>query len=161
MEANMLKTPIGFIDVLINGKSNDYKSMKLVNKEKNFSVDGRHKVIVDLPVNQDQDIVIECKLAEFAGDNAMGCIESGERLALISFYQDNIKLSIGVEDEISNVMCCYIDYGVKVILSKEVHLKQVIFGIAWVSMKDREKEDIYTWFAADPTLQYSRGNKLQ
>jgi hypothetical protein len=154
MEANMLKTPIGFIDILINGKSNDYESIELANKEKNFSVDGRYKVIVDIPINQDQGVVIECKLVEFTGDNAMGCIESGERLALISFYRDNIKLSIGVEDEISNAMCCYIDYGVKVILSEEVHLQQVIFGIAWVSMNDREKEDIYTWFAADPTLQY-------
>ncbi len=150
----MLKTPIGIIDVLINGKSNYYKSIELINSVKNFSVDGRYKVIVDIPINKVHDLVIECKLFEFTGDNAKGYIESGERLALISFYRDNIKLSIGVEDETNNVKCSYIDYGLKVILSKEAHLQQIIFGIAWVSMRDKEVEDIYTWFAADPTLQY-------
>lgn len=154
MEVNMIKTPIGTIDILINGKSNYYSSIELDNRGKNFFVDGRYKIIVDIPFNNDQDIVIECKLSEFTGDNVKGCIEPGEELALISFYRDNIKLSIGTEDEIKNIECSYIDYGLKVTLSKEIHLQKVIFGIAWVFMRNREIEDIYTWFAADPTLKY-------
>lgn len=148
----MLQTPIGTIDISINEKSYNYKLVELNNVERNFSVDGRYKVIVDVPPNTAQDIIVECRLTDFIGDNAKGCRESGEQLALISFYNDKIKLSIGVEDEISNVNCSYIDYGLKVNISKEAHLQQIAFGIAWISMKDKETEDIYTWFAADPTL---------
>lgn len=148
----MLKTPVGIIDILINGKSNYYTFMELGKIERNFSVNGRYKVIVDIPSDDVKDVIVECKLIDFMGDNPKGCIESGEQLALISFYRDNIKLSIGVEDEISNVNCGYIDYGLKVIISQKAHLQQISFGVAWILMKDKEMEDIYTWFAADPTL---------
>jgi len=146
----MLRTPIGTVDVLINGKSYNYKIRKLRNRDRTFTVDGRYMIIVG--ISNDQDIVVECKLTDFTGDDAKGSIESGARLALTSFYRDNIKLSIGVEDEISGVQCSYIDYGIEVALSKEACLQLVVFGIAWITMNDAEKEDIYTWFAADPTL---------
>ena len=78
----MLKTPLGTLDVLINGKSNDYKIKKLRNRDRTFTVDERYMVIVDIP--DGQDIVVECKLTDFTGDDAKGGVESGERLALIS-----------------------------------------------------------------------------
>jgi len=152
MEVNMLKTPIGTLDILLNGERSDYIFTKLNTCERNFSVEGRYKVIVNIPISRSQDIAIECKLIDFVGDNAKGNIESGEKLALISFYHDNIKLSVGTEDEIKGVSSSYIDYGLKVIISKTAIIQHIAFGLAWIDMKDREIEDIYTWFAADPTL---------
>ena len=31
--------------------------------------------------------------------------------------------------------------------------RQMIFYVAWLEMIDLEKEDIYTWFAADPVYE--------
>ena len=148
----MLKTPIGVIDVMLNGEKNHYVFTELNTCENKFSVDSRYKVIVNIPINRTQDIVVECKLIDFVGDNVKGFIESGEKLALISFYHDNIKLSVGTEDEIKNVSCSYIECGLRVIISKTAIIEQLAFGIAWIDMNEREIEDIYTWFAADPTL---------
>lgn len=148
----MLETGMGAIDILVNGKSIQYSPIKLSNTQKQFLVDKRFKIIVDNLSSVDDNIVVKCKIINFIGDNAKGCVESGERLALVSFYRGKLKLSIGVENEIPNVRCEYVDFGLKVTVSKQAFLHQIVFGVAWVSMQDEEKEDIYTWFAADPTL---------
>lgn len=48
----------------------------------------------------------------------------------------------------------YMDYGIKVNFPnlKANESLRVIFGIAWVKISDSEREDIFTWIAADPTI---------
>jgi len=150
----MLKTSLGTIEILINGQKRAYKSTKLKNKGKQFSVDGRYKLTVDIPLDCD-DIVVECVLADYADNDSRNGRDSGERLALTSFYHENTKLSIGAEDEIPYTYCDYADCGLRIKISKQAGLRRLIFGIAWIKMQDIAKEDIYTWFAADPTLYTS------
>jgi len=147
----MLKTSLGTVEVLVNGQKYAYKSTKLKNKGGQFSVDGRYKITVDVPIVCD-DIVVECVLIDYMVDAIKGCKESGERLALISFDYGNTMLSIGTEDEIPYTYCDYTDCGLRITVSKQADLRQLIFGVAWVAMQDIEKESNYTWFAADPTL---------
>jgi hypothetical protein len=151
----MLKTPLGEIVIIVDGQSVTYKPISLdcteygTRNEIMFTVDARYKIEVKL---SSIPCVVECKFNDFLGDDGRGGVDSGQYLALICFYRGNTKLSIGVEDEIPGVECSYTDYGLKVELTEQASIHCVTFGIAWVAMKDEEKEDIYTWFAADPTL---------
>ena len=147
----VLKTNLGEINVLINNETYNYKPLEMNKVERNFKVDGRYKLIVDIPKSRLEDIVVECKLVSSNNKIKQG-INSGQQLALISLQDDAKEMSIGVEDEIPNVKYQYIDFGIRVIISKEASLHQLVFGIAWITMKDEEIEYIYTWFAADPTL---------
>lgn len=143
---------MGDIDIIVNGTSFEYSIIKLPNAQKQFLVDKRFKIIVKKLPLSDTDITVECKIINFKGDNVKGYVESGEGLNLVSFYRKKLKLSIGIEDQINNVYCECIEYGLKITVFKQSFLKQLVFGIAWLSMHDEEKEEIYTWFAADPTL---------
>lgn len=87
-----IKTELGNIIITINGQLLDYTSIKLANKGKNFTVDGRYQIMVD-------NILVS---------------ESGEDLALISFLYNNIKLSIGVEGDIPGVNYEYMNDRLRV-----------------------------------------------
>jgi hypothetical protein len=78
--------------------------------------------------------------------------EAGEQLALISFIYKNMKLSIGVEGDIPGVLYEYLYDRIRVRLTKYASIKKITFYVAWLVMNDIEREEIYTWFAADPTL---------
>lgn len=77
--------------------------------------------------------------------------ETGENLALISFYWEKNKLSIGTTGDIAGVKYSYLDNAIN--LSMQQNPVQIIFYVAWMEMVNPEKEDIYTWFAADPSYE--------
>ena len=145
----MLKTPLGIITTLINGAQTNYRIEKLRTTEKRFSVDARYKLTVDIPPTITGNVV-ECKLVCAHGLDIRGHVESGEDLAMLSFYRDKIKLSIGAEDS-QNILCEYLDYGIKATFNSPAPAN-IDFGVAWVLMKNKDTEDIYTWLAADPAL---------
>ena len=151
----MIETILGEIEITINDKKVDYRYSRLSNKEKNFEVDGRYKIIIDLEQisgNEDKDNVVAAKLIKTSDNNIKECVESGERLAMLSFYSDNKKVSIGAEDERPGVLCTYDNSSVKVLISPKATIFQVTFGIAWITWRECERQEIYTWFAADPTM---------
>lgn len=122
---------------------------------------GRYKIIVniaDLFEGLGNQIVVVGKLLKSEDDNIQECVESGERLAMLSFYAGNKKVSIGVEDELPGVLCTYEKNGIKVSISPDSKISQITFGVAWIRMDDVETQDIYTWFAADPTMYKAYGD---
>lgn len=150
----MLKTELGNIIITINGQILDYTPIKLANKVKSFIVDGRYQVIVDnVLVSESEETIIDCILKDNETRGLSGYAESGENLALISFLYNNIKLSIGVEGDISGVYYEYMNDRLRVKLTKSASLNSITFFIAWLTMINTEQEEIYTWFAADPTLK--------
>lgn len=78
------------------------------------------------------------------------CVETGEDLALVSFYMGDTKLSIGTEGDIPGIQYEYFDNGLQLVT--ELELSEIVFYIASKKMVNAEKEDIYTWFAADPAF---------
>lgn len=148
----MLKTELGNIIITINGKVLDYTPIKLDNKGRNFTVDGRYQVIANNILVSELETVIECILDNDKAVALNGYAESGEGLALISFLYDNIKLSIGVEGDITGVYYEYMNDRLRVKVKKSASLNSLTFFIAWLTMHNTEQEEIYTWFAADPTL---------
>lgn len=148
----MIKTPIGIINILVNGEKSNYELRELTKVGKNFLVDERFEVIVDIPQNANKDTMIECKITDSYVNNIKRIVESGEQLVLISLYSDNLKLSIGTEDKTPNIFYTYTNYGLSITVPKDTNMQRIVFRIAWINMHNKAMEDIYTWFAADPTL---------
>ncbi len=148
----MIKTDIGNIMVTVDEAVLDYKSIKLANNGKNFKVDGRYQVTVDNIVVCNSETVIDILIDDRKVLDLKGYSESGERLALISFMHNNIKLSIGVEGDLQGVYYEYMNDRLRVKITNTASINTLIFFIAWLKMDNKELEEIYTWFAADPTL---------
>lgn len=150
----MLKTDIGNIIIAIDGQILDYAPIKLANKGKNFIVDGRYQVIVENMLFSEGETIIDCIIDNNKMLDLHGYPESGEGLALISFIHNNTKLSIGIEDDIPGVYYQYMNDRLRVNVTKSASLNTFTFFIAWLTMHNKEQEEIYTWFAADPTLTF-------
>jgi len=148
----MLLTNLGAVCVDINQEEYNYKAIKLSNKEKRFVVDGRYLIVIDTAMFKTQVVEIQCRIL-FDDMYKERLVESGEDLALISFVSDCEKVSIGTNEffSIDGVHYEYMNDGIKIIFEKHADVKQIVFGIAWKHMRDIEKEQIYTWLAADPT----------
>ena len=144
----MLITPLGTIIVKVDGYTIDYNSIRLPCKRDSFNVDARYKINLTKSYMNKH---VQCILVKNEYLQLSSCIESGEDLALISFYKKNIKLSIGVEYNYIKDSCRYLDNGIEIVSNDDTR-KDVIFGVAWKDVLNKEVEDIFTWLAADPTL---------
>ena len=144
-------TELGKITVFVNGKEVPYKSIELINHSQYFSVNKRFKLICDISKQIVENVKIECLLEINKDIKVTSISETGEDLALISFYWKKNKLSIGTRGDIVGVEYSYLDNAICLTMQKNP--MQVIFYVAWLEMVDPEREDIYTWFAADPAYE--------
>ena len=147
----MLNTPFGEISVKLNGENISYNCEKLENTYAGqhglsvFEVDGRYRITVGT-AGIKAPFTLDCGFDLHEFDS--GGIDSGERLALKTWEKGNLMFSIGTEDEIEGLNYEYLERGIRLHGCKD---GAAVFGIAWVYIKDYEKESNYTWFAADPT----------
>lgn len=148
----MLKTVFGSVFLLIDGQEVDYTATELPTENKRFSVDGRYAISVDIPRKEVEDVIIECGIEPDHLLKLDYAAETGEDLALNSFFYQDIKLSIGTTGDIPYVEYAYLPLSLKVIIHQEAMVRKLRFFVAWIKMNDPEKEYNYTWFAADPTL---------
>lgn len=151
MSRNVLETPLGLLFIEVDGHPTDYSIVQLNKCDKRFCVDGRYRVTLFLPTRQ-TDVTIKCGIKYNESLSIRKCAESGENLSLVSFYYDGLKLSIGTEDDIKYKKCDLTDYGLTITLKKNFALNSLIFGVSWVTIRNPDTDDIYTWFAADPTI---------
>lgn len=149
----MLETPLGPIFVELNDKPVAYQAAPLnlvfigTQGLPVFDVEGRYRIRIDrLPACA----VVVCRFAP--AKEHPSCISSGERLALKTWNDGPIEFSIGTEDEIPGTKIEYLANGLKVAVSRHSDVGAVTFQIAWLTVRDVEKESNYTWFAADPTI---------
>lgn len=146
-----MRTKIGNIVVRINNKEVNIETLELPLEGRNFHVDGRYKIVCTLPEKFETPCYIECLLENNENSKCNSCIETGENLALISFYNGNCKLSLGTQGDIQGLIYNYLDNGIEIV--DNIGLKKISFFVAWIETLDEEKEDIYTWFAADPNYE--------
>ena len=92
--------------------------------------------------------IIKCIIDNVNNLPVTSCIETGENLQMISFYYKNFKLSMGAE-ELTGATYKYLENGIEMELPST---KNLIIYIAWLEMEDTELEDVFTWYAADPTM---------
>lgn len=147
----MIKANIGDLIIMINGQYFDYCAYEMPTMGKQFKVDGRYRILIDnIPLNE--ETVMDCILQSQHREHLIVLSEPGEDLALISFMFKNMKLSIGVEGDIPGVKYDYLNDRLRIRVSEYASISKLDVFIAWLTMNNIEKEEIYTWFAADPTI---------
>ena len=148
----MLKTPFGNIVICVRNEIVEYNPVQLEPVYIGqlgfpvFEVEGRFRIKMS---NLDKPISVSCTF--IAEEEYSSGINSGERLALKSWDKGQQILSIGTEDEIPGIEVRYLDNGLEVISSENSNVTDIVFQIAWMTIQYPEKEDSYTWYAADPT----------
>ena len=154
----MLNTPLGNILVSKDGKLIDY-NYKKINLDKNCEeLDGRYVIEINFEPDGNEHI-IKCFIEDYISNIDDG-INSGERLELYTFNNDNYELSIGMEAIIGIGLNDY-DYdaeyyndGVSYNILNKTKTKKYVFGVAWIN-KDKiidMDNETSTWYGADPTL---------
>ena len=164
-----LLTPLGVICITVNGIEVNYTVENLCKVERYkdgsgylFNVDGRCKLTPEISDKVVFPLEIECSVEKFSHivlDDRTGA-ESGEYMAMWSMYNGSTKLSIGSPDDTPDyledcVQGSYSSTGVIIDVRNRDYLKHAFFCVAWVSLNGTDYEnngDIYTWFAADPTI---------
>ena len=125
----MLTTPLGDIEIYVDDNKVEYMEKNIRVSDKLCpDVSGRYAIKIDF-IPDGKIHTISCKIKGHVSSEKDG-IELGERLELKSFYKDNTKLSIGME---------------------ETKTTKYVFGIAWIENVTTEN-DVQTWYGADPTL---------
>lgn len=153
----MLATPIGVIEITIDGEAIPYRPQRVPCDRFCRDLDGRYSVTVKL-VPDGKAHTIACRIKShlpFEWDD----IEPGESLELKSFYQEGVKLSIGMEGDagyVNGKRCSdeydydneYLDDGVQYVIFSSTKTEDYVFGIAWIC--DVQEDNTQTWFGADP-----------
>jgi len=140
----MLKTPLGMITIRRNEEPFLYRCFDLPRSSTSFCVDGRYGIIL-APIEKDAQVWIE--IAFDKGMCVKKNIETGERLSLISFEADAIKVSIGAVGDIPKVSCHYLDNGLYFNFGQAMSEFPIV--VAWKHLDD-ETDGIHTWLASDP-----------
>jgi len=158
-----LQTPLGEIEVYIDGNKIEYNYFKIENDNNCLDLSGRY--LINICFEPDgMEHVISCCIKDYKRTNKDE-IETGENLELKSFYKDNTKLSIGMEGDTGYSLDLertsdyydydngYLDNGVEYRILKNTteRFKNYIFTIAWIDNYNKENE-IQTWLGADPTM---------
>lgn len=144
----MLETPLGNIALKIDGENVHYDYQELPTKGRNYSVDFCCQIHIR-NIKGTREIV--CEIVDEKSVGIEPFEDSGERLALISFYAGSEILSIGVEGDVEGIWYVYLPRGIRMEISSKCKKEDLRINIAWLAMTDPEVEDIYTTIAADPT----------
>ncbi len=146
----VISCPMGNVKITIDGVNFDYVAEPLPKRTKWFEVDGRYRVRVPVPVSEDRS-KINCFLDFPESKDITGGADSGQDLALVSFDMEDTKVSIGTIGDLFQFRYDYMANGISVSIPTSYGKDHVYFAIAWLKMIDKERQDIYTWFAADPS----------
>ncbi|MFB5089578.1 hypothetical protein PGC35_20750 [Psychrobacillus sp. PGGUH221] len=149
----MLITPLGAIKLFVNDEEVGFTAIKLDFELHCRDVNGRYLIQYEYK-SEMKNQEIKCCIPSL---DVKGEIESGESLEAVSYYRNDIKLTIGVEGEFTDE-AKYIDYGggylsngIQYVTNHTTSDRKFYFGVCWIQPLT-EENDIQTWFGADPTL---------
>jgi len=144
-----MKTILGEILLTINGEKLEYTPIFLQNKSKIFNVDERFVIEIDKEKILGKPCIIECTLV--SKNQAKGGMASGQDLVMVSFDSEGYRLNIGTREDVENTDYCYLDNGIRIIIEENCDADKIVFGVAWMSMQNREIYSVETGLAADPS----------
>ncbi|MDD3403593.1 MAG: hypothetical protein PHQ72_09590 [Hespellia sp.] len=157
----MLETPLGNIELLIDGKPVEYNAVPVGLDKLCLNLMGRFRITISFrPDGKKHEIL--CRIKDYISTRYDG-IESGERLELKSFYKDCYKLSISAEGDSGYYpngtrVSDYYDYdneyyndGVSYLILESTSTSNYRFGIAWIKNYN-DANEVQTWYGADTTL---------
>lgn len=133
----MLMTPIGPIIILINDIETTYSFQPLFNLSPYFpDVSGRFSILV----SSKEQATIRCVLHN---NTIVGHPETGENLEVISFYRDDLKLSIGVTADFMQQEGQIVENGIELTTTSPI-----TFVVSWIQPVT-EDNDVQTFFSVD------------
>lgn len=156
-----LITSLGTVSIYKDDFQIEYNAIKLDNDLAVFpDIDGRYKIAVEYESDNLPHLIC-CVIDDIDCSKVKCNQESGERLECQAFYQDKIKLSIGIECDIGyfdrgerigsyDYDSIYLDNGIGYNILSTTKSHKLIFGIAWINECTDENE-VQTWYGADPT----------
>lgn len=143
----MLKTPLGEIEIKIDGNAIPYDFQKKETDKTCPDLDGRFLIKIPFASDDSEHIISCCIKGYVPTENDDP--DSGENLELKNFYKGTVKLSIGLLDKKDcGYFAEYSDYGMMYIVHKNTKFQYYYFAIAWIDNANDENE-IQTWFGAD------------
>lgn len=155
----MLNTPMGEIEICIDGIAVAYKEHPLSFDRTCPDLSGRYKIVIDFVPDGAQHCITCLIKPHIPSDR--DCIESGERLECKGFYSETAKVSIGMEGDAGyggmkhvsgyDYDNGYLDNGVQYVILPFTKTQRYVFGIAWIEGLDETRE-VQTWFGADVTM---------
>lgn len=149
----MLLTPLGAIKLFLNDVEVEFITINFDSELHCPDVNGRYLIQYEYK----RDIKrqnIKCCIPSL---DVKGETESGECLEAISFYRNDLKLTIGVVGEFTDDTK-YFDYGgdylsngIQYVTYPNTSDRKFYFGVCWIQPLTEENEN-QTWYGADPTL---------
>lgn len=145
-------TPFGEIKLTLDGNA---QMLRYISMPKNGTlypdVDGVFRVYFSYePDGRPHELKIALTGFEESGD-----IESGERYEALSFYGQGGKLTVGCEADFGeneyDYDGTYENDGIVLFLSEKTKRQVFCFGVCWLNICTG-KNDVQTWFGADPTV---------
>lgn len=145
--------------VLVNGSSTQFAVKNLPRCTEQFCVKGRVSLSCSIPKSvNSKETSIKCRVLFHDALDVQPCEETGEELALVSYYFHNYKLSVGTLGDQKNTRYVYTSDGLEIITNSNI--SRVEFYIAWLEMSEnkveKERQEVYTWLAADPSYHKSK-----
>ncbi|SET71733.1 hypothetical protein SAMN05216389_12263 [Oceanobacillus limi] len=146
----MLETPLGNIVLTLNDEEINYDAVKFAPMKKlSPDVNGRYMIQLKCKENCKPQ-TIRCLIPSFLGK---GEVESGESLEAVSFYRDNVKLTIGIDrafDAEAGFGGRYLRNGLEYEMYETTKDRTITFGVCWIELC-HANNDTQTWFGADPS----------
>ncbi len=153
-----LSTPLGTVQVLLDGKPIDFEASELTADEKQFpDVCGRYKIVC-FHACDGLEHSLACVLRDFDAAKIETDNESGESLEAIAFYGKDTKLTIGAKGESYTIGMRFspfdydtipLSHGVSYEILSSTRTRRYVFGISWIAPVTQEN-DAQTWYSADP-----------
>lgn len=150
----MLSTPLGNIQLFVNNGEVAFTAIKLGDLHfSNSAIKGRYLIEYEYKSEMKEQI-IKCCIPTIDVD---GDIESGERLEAISFYKDDVKLTIGVDCEFTDELAEfdfsgeYVSNGIQYETFQTTADRTFRFGVCWIQPCNEENAH-QSWFGADPNV---------
>ena len=151
-EVPVLPTCFGPVRLTIDGRPRRLLPEPLPLQGRQFQVDARYQLTAALPLERSGITAVELRLCGDAPRALLRNVETGERLALVSFSQGSTKLSLGTVGDLPGVRYSYLEDGMRLEVAAQAALSALVFIAAWRTMDEPAQEALSTWFAADPGL---------
>lgn len=149
----------GTASLFVNGKPAQCTIKNLPCRTEQFCVKGRVCLSCSIPKSvHSEETSIKCRVRFHGASDVEPCAETGEDLALVSYYLHNYKISVGTLGDQKDTRYLYTSDGLEIIT--KCTISRVEFYIAWLEMSEnkveKERQEIYTWLAADPSYHKNK-----
>lgn len=148
----MLVTILGELFIEINGKIYEYNPIEISNTINGRDIDKRYLIgiegICDLPQGATIEIYLSLK-----NHTPRVNKETGEKLFALSFEENSLKLSLGVEGDIPGLIYRSTHHGIYICVHDKIFVDSFKIAVAWVHSNSYFDDGTLTWLAADPNYK--------